>query len=46
MLEYMLAKMLGMGRATLYRALDSLEAEGYIIKQNNLIKVIENEKNS
>lgn len=42
----LLAKMLGMGRATLYRALDSLEANGYIIKNNNLIKVIKNEKNS
>lgn len=42
----LLANMLAMGRATLYRALDSLEANGYIIKENNLIKVIKNEKNS
>lgn len=38
------AKMAGVGRATLYRCLDSLEAGGMIKRENNKIKVIENEK--
>lgn len=39
------SKMLGIGRATLYRTLDSLEASGKILRENNKIKVIDNEKN-
>jgi len=39
-----LAKMLGLGRATLYRCLDTLEKQGYILRENNSIKVIKNEK--
>lgn len=39
-----LSKTLGIGRATLYRCLDCLENNGYIIRKNNLIKVIKNEK--
>ena len=42
----LLAKMLGLGRATLYRCLDSLEANNIILRENNKIKVIKNEKNS
>lgn len=42
----MLAKTLGLGRATLYRALDTLEAGGKILRENNKIKVMENEKNN
>ncbi len=38
------AKMLGLSRATLYRALDILEKNGSILKENNKIKVIKNEK--
>ncbi len=41
-----LSKMLGLGRATLYRCLDSLQEQGYILKENNYVKVIKNEKNS
>ncbi len=41
----LLAKALGQGRATLYRCLDTLIAQGLIIKQKNIIKVIKNEKN-
>ena len=41
----MLSKMLGLGRASLYRSLDSLEKNGHIIRENNNIKVINNEKN-
>lgn len=40
-----LSKMLGVGRATLYRSFDALEASGRIKRENNIIKVIENEKN-
>ena len=40
----MLSKMLGLGRASLYRSLDSLEKNGNIIRENNKIKVINNEK--
>lgn len=40
------AKMLGLSRATLYRCLDSLEANEKILRENNKIKVIKNEKNS
>ena len=40
----MLAKMLGIGRASLYRSIDSLESKGIIIRENNKIKVIKNEK--
>ena len=42
----LLSKMLGIGRATLYRCFDSLENERKIIRENNSIKVIKNEKNS
>lgn len=38
------AKMLGLSRATLYRTLDILEKNEYILKQNNKIKVMKNEK--
>ena len=38
------AKMLGLSRATLYRALDILLENGSILKENNTIKVIKNEK--
>lgn len=41
-----LAKTLGISRASLYRALDNLIQSGKIIKKNNEIKVIKNEKNS
>ncbi len=41
----LLSKTLGISRASLYRALSALEEQGYIIKQNNDIKVIKNEKN-
>ncbi len=41
----LLSKTLGISRASLYRALNSLEAQGSIIKNNNKIKVIKNEKN-
>ncbi len=40
-----LSKTLGLGRATLYRSLDALERKGKIKRENNIIKVIENEKN-
>ncbi len=40
----LLAKMLGLSRATLYRSLDTLIESGKIIRENNLIKVIKNEK--
>lgn len=36
-----LAKMLGLSRASLYRSLDSLEASGCIVRENNRIKVTE-----
>lgn len=38
------AKMLGLSRATLYRVLDTLEQDGNILKENNKLKVIKNEK--
>jgi len=38
------AKMLGLSRASLYRVLDSLEKNGIILKENNKLKVIKNEK--
>lgn len=34
------SKMLGIGRATLYRSLDRLEENGKILRENNRIKVI------
>lgn len=40
----MLSRMLGLGRASLYRSLDSLEKNGHIVRENNKIKVINNEK--
>ncbi len=40
----LLSKTLGISRASLYRALSALEEQGYIIKGNNNIKVIKNEK--
>ncbi len=40
----MLSRMLGLGRASLYRSLDSLEKNGHIKRENNQIKVINNEK--
>ena len=40
----LLASSLGLSRATLYRSLDSLEASGKILRENNKIKVIKNEK--
>lgn len=40
----LLAKSLGLSRATLYRSLDNLQNSGIILKENNLIKVIKNEK--
>lgn len=42
----LLSKMLGLGRASLYRSFDNLEAQGIIVRENNRIKVIKNEKNS
>lgn len=36
----LLSKMLGMGRATLYRSFDTLEKNGKITRENNIIKVI------
>lgn len=36
----LVAKTLGIGRATLYRSLDSLENKGKILRENNYIKVI------
>jgi len=36
----LLAKMLGLGRASLYRCLDNLEYNGKIKRENNIIKVI------
>ena len=38
------AKMLGLSRATLYRVLDTLEQNGNILRENNKLKVIKNEK--
>lgn len=40
----MLSRMLGLGRASLYRSLEALEKSGRIIRENNRIKVINNEK--
>jgi len=40
----LLSKMLGVSRASLYRALDTLLEKGNIVKENNNIKVIKNEK--
>ncbi len=42
----LISRTLGISRASLYRALSSLESGGYIIKENNKIKVIYNEKNN
>ena len=36
----LLARMLGVGRATLYRSFDALENKGKIKRENNIIKVI------
>lgn len=38
------ARMLGLSRASLYRVLDTLEQNGNILRENNQIKVIKNEK--
>ncbi len=38
------ARMLGLSRASLYRVLDTLEQNGDILRENNKIKVIKNEK--
>ena len=40
----LLAKTLGLGRATLYRSLEGLEKDGVILRENNNIKVIKKEK--
>ncbi len=40
----LVSKTLGISRASLYRALNDLEQNGYIIKENNYIKVIHYEK--
>ncbi len=40
-----LTKMLGISRASLYRSLDDLQAKGYILRQENKVKVINYEKN-
>jgi len=40
----LVSKTLGISRASLYRALNDLEQNGYIIKDNNYIKVIHYEK--
>ncbi len=42
----LLSKTLGISRASLYRCLESLERNGLILKTNNIVKVIKNEKNS
>ena len=42
----LVSKTLGISRASLYRALNDLEKSGYIIKENNYIKVIKNEKSN
>ena len=42
----LVSKTLGISRASLYRALNDLEESGYIIKENNYIKVIKNEKSN
>ncbi len=42
----LLAKMLGISRASLYRSLDALQESKLILRENNIIKVIKNEKNS
>lgn len=41
----LLSKTLGISRASLYRCLDTLENNGFILKENNTVKVIKNEKN-
>lgn len=40
----LLSKTLGISRASLYRCLESLEKNGFILKKNNTVKVIKNEK--
>lgn len=40
----LVSKTLGISRASLYRAISDLERNGYIIKENNYIKVINHEK--
>ena len=40
----LLASGLGLSRATLYRSLDSLQDKGIILRENNKVKVIKNEK--
>lgn len=40
----LLASGLGLSRATLYRSLDSLQEKGVILRENNTVKVIKNEK--
>lgn len=39
-----LSKTLGISRASLYRCLESLEKNGFILKNKNTVKVIKNEK--
>lgn len=39
------SKMLGIGRATLYRSFEKLEKSGKIKRENNIVKVINYEKN-
>jgi len=41
----LLSKTLGISRASLYRCLESLEKNGFILKTKNIVKVIKNEKN-
>ncbi len=41
----LLSKSLGISRASLYRCLDTLENDGLILKEKNIVKVIKNEKN-
>ena len=42
----LLSKTIGISRASLYRCIENLENKGLILKENNIIKVIKNEKNS
>ncbi len=41
----LLSRMIGVSRASLYRCIDTLIQSGKIQKENNIIKVIKNEKN-
>ncbi len=42
----LLSRTIGISRASLYRCIENLENRGLILKENNIIKVIKNEKNS